>query len=66
MRAKWTVLASVAVALAAFGVVVAFETAHSRTSAQREQFADRLWPIVGCLLVSLWAWHFAARRTRRP
>lgn len=64
MSAKWTILASVALLLAAFGAVVAFETAHARTSAQREQFANWLWPVTGGVLVALWGWHFAARRRR--
>ena len=64
MKAKWTALASAAVLLAAVGAVVAFEAAHSRTSAQREQFANWLWPAAGGLVVALWAWHLAGRRRR--
>jgi hypothetical protein len=64
MSAKWTVLACVAVLALAAGVVLAFETAHVRTSAQREAFSNWLWPIVGVAVVGLWAWNLAGRRRR--
>jgi hypothetical protein len=65
MSVKWTLLACVAVLALALGVVVAFESAHARTSAQREAFANRLWPVVGVAIVGLWGWNLAGRRSRR-
>jgi hypothetical protein len=64
MSAKWTVFACVAVLALAVGAIVVFENAHARTSAQREAFANVLWPVVGVAIVALWAWNLAGRRRR--
>jgi heme/copper-type cytochrome/quinol oxidase subunit 2 len=65
MSAIWTVLTCVAVLALAVGTFIAFETGHARTAAQRQEFANGLWAVVGVVIVALWAWNIAARRRPR-
>jgi hypothetical protein len=65
MSARWTVLACLGVLALALGAVVAFEAVHSRTAAQRQEFANSFWPVVGVVIIALWAWNLAGRRRPR-
>jgi hypothetical protein len=65
MSALWTVLACIAVLALAVGTFIVFETGHARTAAQRQEFGNWLWSVVGVAVVALWAWNLTGRRRPR-
>jgi len=44
---------------------VVFETSHARTSAQRGQFANVVWPLAGLVVIAIWVWYFKAKHKQK-